>query len=139
MFKNRLKQFCVLRQKRRLENKDSVFFRSGHGVFSPRRLTNLFLKVSSPTLKSSGSSIASTDLTNLDKSYAAFFSGRVFWGPWLPIVRSLHFDPAPLRGLFPQGRIVSALKTPQERLLRSFFTPYTFLFTIKAILSHKVE
>lgn len=77
MLKKRLKQYCVLRQKRRLGGEHLVFTRKGGGSFSPRRVTNFFLKVTNPALKSSGCSVGSNDITNLEQSYLAIFSGFV--------------------------------------------------------------
>lgn len=81
MFKKRLKQYCILRQKRRLGDSESVLRRSGPGLFSPRRVTNFFLKLYNPLLKSSGFSFFSPDISEIDKSYAVLVSGCVFWGP----------------------------------------------------------
>jgi hypothetical protein len=80
MFKKRLKQYHILRQKKRLENKSPLFMKSGQGIFSPKRVSNFFFKTSNLNLISSGPSIVSNDLKNFEKSYLAFISKSVFWG-----------------------------------------------------------
>jgi hypothetical protein len=138
MLKKQLKQFSILRQKYRLENLDPIFFKKGFGIFSSRHVTNSFLNISNKNLRVSGCSISSTNMSDLDKSYAVFISGFVFWGPWLPTIRALHYSPASLRGVFPQGRIISVLKNAQKRLLQDLSIPYIFLSTINAILLSRI-
>jgi hypothetical protein len=77
-------------------------------------------------------------LKNFEKSYLAFISKSVFWGAWLPILRSMREKQTNLRNIFPQNNLLFILKNFHLSILLKLCIPSFFFSILHAILLSRI-
>lgn len=139
MLKKRIKQFCIIRQKQRTLGFNWVFSKKKGGIFSPRRVTNFFLKLRNPLLHSAGNSWVSSELIFSNIDHFVILKKVPLWGPWLIKIQKVLVNSIFLKQIFSPLRIPFVYK----HFLSTFCSLLThserFFFVLHILLFSKIK
>ena len=139
MLKKKLKQFCIIRQKQRTLGCNWSFSKKNSGVFSPRRVTNFFLKLRNPLLHSSGNSWVSCEFNFSSIDHFVILKNLPLWGPWLIKTRTALSKAVFLKQIFCPFRLPFFYTRFLNKFCSLLAHPTRFFFILHVLLFSKIK